>query len=347
MGRWWNASHIAPERWPYSPLFGVGNPGGHDWVWKRFFKPGRALRDAEMYVGFQPRPRENEQFLPPGYYDQLMIGKPEWWIRRFIKGDMRALEGLVFPTFDDEVNVIEPFPVPANWRRVMGLDHGQRNPTAMQWYAVDMDGNLICYRDYEKAGPTIPEHAATIKRLERRAGFVEEVEYRVADPSIFNKNQASSGKWHSIAEEYDQCGIVFQPGDNAMMATLGRCNLLLWPDPSHRFPKWHPKAGQLGSPRVFFFTTCGRAVESISSWKWKEHRGVDMGEREEPSGVDDHHADVFRYVATSFPEPTVESLVLPKEWTPAERQIARKVSVGKELRRMARGEDTRGGDEYV
>lgn len=352
VGRWWKRKALPPGVWPYSPLFGVGNPGGRDWIWKRFYNPARIASDRAMYRGFQPKPKENEVFLPPGYYERLMVGKPDWWIRRFIKGDMRALEGLVWPVWDDTVNVVKPFPAPANWRRVHGLDHGSRNPTAMQWWVVDLDGNLICYRDYEQAGPTVPEHAKQIRRLENRYGR-EEIEYRVADPSIFIKNQsgrAGGDKWHSIAEEYDACGIIFQPGDNAVDASLARVNTLLWQDPRHRYPAWHPKAGKLGSPRMFFFDICTRSIEACSSWKFRDFKEAQAGLREQPVGVDDHLPDVTRYVATSFPEPSIDSGVV-REYSESQLRVERQKAIGRTIRKELReAEEAEGGgsnDDYV
>jgi hypothetical protein len=305
VGRHWTRR----SDWPYSPMFGVGNPGGQDHIWRLFFKPGRTEADRTRYVGFQPGPRENEANLPPSYYDSLARGKASWWIRRFLEGDMRSLEGLVWPQFDYTLNQVKPFPIPRNWNRYQGVDHGRRNPTAAQWWATDTEGNLICYRDYEVAGPTPAEHAREWLRIEKATG--EKIQSRPADPSMFAKNQAGAGgSWHSVAEEYEEAGIDLEPGDNAMQASLDRCGSLLWADPRHAFPEWHPKAGQMGSPRAFFFETCERSIEEVSAWRFKDFRGAGLGLREEPVDVDDHLCDCFRYVATSFPEPS--KVIKPK-----------------------------------
>jgi hypothetical protein len=41
VGRHWTRRSV----WPYSPMFGVGNPGGQDHIWRMFFKPGRSEED--------------------------------------------------------------------------------------------------------------------------------------------------------------------------------------------------------------------------------------------------------------------------------------------------------------
>lgn len=301
VGRHWQAAKVPPDRWPYSPLFGGGNPAGHDWVWKKFFDPARTEQERGMYAGFQPEARENQANLPPGYYDSLMAGKPDWWVRRYIRGELNALEGLVWPNYDDELHVVLDFPVPKEWLRYTGHDHGRRNPTACLWTAVDYDGFIVIYREYEVAGPTPPEHAITILGTEQR--HRDQIAERYADPSMFSKTiPGTAGKWHSVADEYETCGLVFMPGNNEMQPTLDRVGALLWADPKRAFPDWHPRAGQMGSPRLFFFASCRKTTEAVSSWRYKDHRGAGLGLREEPVDVNDHLPDCLRYVCTAFPE---------------------------------------------
>lgn len=339
IGRHWQG--VPRERFPYSPVFLVGNPGGQDWIWKRFFKERRSIEDQKMYQGFQPKPRENEANLPPDYYKNLAKGKAAWWIRRFLQGDMRSLEGLVWPQFEHHANVVMPFRVPPEWRRVMGMDHGHRNPTAALWVAVDYDGNLIAYREYEVAGPTILEHARQIMIRDRK----ELIEYRVADPSMFNKISSGSlkkakatDKWYSPAEEYDEYGLELQRGDNNVQASLDRVGTLLWADPAHQFPDWHPRAGRGGSPRLFIMENCERTIDEVSAWKFKEFKGEGLGLREEPVDFDDHLPDCLRYIALSFPEPSIEAKPF-RQASVQEWRIRRQKIAGTAIRRAAAEND--------
>ncbi len=305
------------RRGTYAPLFGTGNPAGQDWVFKLFFSPDHS---QETHAGFRPHPRENVDALPPGYYETISRGKPDWWVRRFVKGELAALEGLVWANFDEELHVIPDFPVPRPWSRYTGHDHGRRNPTACLWAAVDYDSNILAYREYQSAGPTPIEH--TIAILARERG--EPIADRYADPSMFSKIlPGASGKWHSVADEYAEGGIELLPGDNSMGATLDRVRTLLWADPKRSFPDWHPRAGQTGAPRLFFMRSCRETISAVSSWRYKEYKQADLGLREEPVDFDDHLPDCLRYVCTAFPEGP-ERRVPRHEPTRAEWQIARK-----------------------
>lgn len=347
VGRHWNDLGIPAHQHPYSPGFTVGNPGGRDWRWKRFHNPVRSADLKELYRGFTPQARENEANLPAGYYDRLARGKPAWWVGRYILGKMGALQGLVWPVWDDALHLVKPFPINRNWSRRTGHDHGRANPTACLWCAIDFDGNLIFYREYELAGPTIREHVRHIMREEQRAH--EAPERRIADPSMFNrmvsvdKGGQAGDKWHSVSQEYEDCGLSpgLEPGDNAMAASLERCAMLLWPDPSHKFPAWHPRAGQHGSPRVFFFDTLERTAECCSKWKFKEPTDADVQpQTEKPVDIEDHLPDCFRYVAMSFPEASVDERAKP-EPTHRDWQIERKKAIGRQIRREVREEQER------
>lgn len=305
------------RRGTYAPIYGTGNPNGRDWIDKLFFGE---KHDQTTHAGFAPNMHENEDALPPGYYDNLSKGKPDWWIRRFIKGEAAALEGLVWPSFDFDVHVVDDFRLPTRWNRITGHDHGRRNPTACMWLATDEEGNIIVYREYQLAGPTPPEHCMNILKLERG----ESISERHADPSMFAKSIPwSSGRWRSVADEYEEAGIILTPASNIMQATLDRVDSLLYCDPQRPYPAWHKRAGSKGSPRIFFFKSCEETVDAISSWKYKEHGQAQMGLREEPVDVNDHLPDCLRYATSSMPEASPRMRPV-KEPTPADWQIERR-----------------------
>lgn len=56
--------------------------------------------------------------------------------RRF--GKFTVGEGLVYPEFDQNVHVIEPFDVPKEWQAEISIDPGLTNPTSCHFYAVDL-----------------------------------------------------------------------------------------------------------------------------------------------------------------------------------------------------------------
>lgn len=59
-----------------------------------------------------------------------------------------ARAGLVYPEFDENVHVIEPFSVPKEWQDTISIDPGLNNPLSAHWYAVDFDDNVYVIAEH-------------------------------------------------------------------------------------------------------------------------------------------------------------------------------------------------------
>jgi len=66
-------------------------------------------------------------------------------------GEFLDFGGRVYPEFDENVHVIEPFDIPYDWQDKLSIDPGLKNPLSCHWYAVDYDGNVyVVAEHYEK-----------------------------------------------------------------------------------------------------------------------------------------------------------------------------------------------------
>lgn len=88
-----------------------------------------------------------------------------------------AAEGQVYDSFDPDIHLLNPFPIPPDWRRFRSCDFGFTNPFVCQWFAVDGDGRLYLYREMYMTGRTVRAHAEQIRRLSEG----ERIEATVAD----------------------------------------------------------------------------------------------------------------------------------------------------------------------
>lgn len=86
-------------------------------------------------------------------------------------------EGAVYETFDVSIHEIDPFEIPASWRRIRAIDFGYANPFVCQWWAVDNDGRMYLYRELYGTRRIVQDWAADIIRLSEG----EEIEVTVAD----------------------------------------------------------------------------------------------------------------------------------------------------------------------
>lgn len=93
---------------------------------------------------------------------EIIANWPEHERRARIHGLPVIGEGVVFPVPDEQV-IIDPFPLPRHYRRLVGLDVGVSHPTAAVWIAYDPDTDTIyVYDTYKKQDPFISTHAAAL-----------------------------------------------------------------------------------------------------------------------------------------------------------------------------------------
>lgn len=279
----------------------TGNPAGKNWVYELFF--AHKLEGAKAYAGhegFQALPLENT-YLPPDYLDGLREIYDDVWIEKYLKGNFDVFEGQVFDTFRRELHVVPAYRPPDTWPRFRGLDHGLVNPTACVWLAADFHGNFLVYRCYYQRSSTPAENAGNILRLSDG----EAIDWTVIDPST-HQQQAAGGTSERIIDQYRMAGLTCEPGNNAVRDSIARIRQLLQPDPNHEFPHWHPRAGEKGSPRLFFTADCTELIWEIGQYQWKQVR-PGQKDREVPASVHDHAIDALRYVVMRSPRPAVES----------------------------------------
>jgi PBSX family phage terminase large subunit len=88
-----------------------------------------------------------------------------------------SAEGVVYEGFDRKKHLIDPFEIPADWRRIRSVDFGYTNPFVCQWWAIDPDGRMYLYREIYKTQRLVEDHARDIVRL----SVGERIEATVAD----------------------------------------------------------------------------------------------------------------------------------------------------------------------
>lgn len=255
--------------------FLIANANGHNWIWKKFIKdgcpPNHKLVEAVT--------ADFADILPPDYLTNLKATLPDRLYRRYVLNSHDEMAGLVYDEYHEDVHLIQPFEVPVDWERGFILDHGYRNPTAVLWYAIDHDGNVVLYDEHYKTETPISDHAQAIKDRGLTDGY--------ADPSIFAQTQQKQGKVYSIADEYQDFGVTLMSAiREEEKAALSRVNEMF-------------KAKKI---KVMSHLTNFR--EEIGGWKWKEPSATkrDMNLPEEPEDKNNHLMDCLKYLIQSrFP----------------------------------------------
>ena len=81
--------------------------------------------------------------------------------------------------FDATRNLIDPFEIPKDWRRIRAIDFGYRDPFVCLWFAIPPSGGLVGYREYYHPERNMAHHAQAIRELSKD----EQILYTVADSS--------------------------------------------------------------------------------------------------------------------------------------------------------------------
>lgn len=312
------------------PLFmrATTNPGGpgHGWVKKMFVDPapkGKAFWAQDMDTGetltfpkdhptkagqplfkrrFIPaRVSDNPYIWADGNYEANLMSLPETQRKQLLEGDWSVSDGAAFSEFSERVHVIEPMEIPAGWRKFRSCDFGYSTFSAVHWYAIDPEDNLIVYRELYVSKKTGKELARMILDLEKN----EKVIYGVLDSSVWAQ-RGQSGP--SIAEEMIAEGCRWRPSDRTAGSRINGKNRL------HELLKVNKYTNK---PGIMFFNTCRQIISDLPMIPMDPKGGEDIDDRY----VSDHAYDSIRYGIMTRPRANeVMSLQNYKTtyWTPSD-----------------------------
>lgn len=278
------------------------NPNGHDWQYHWFVKQDMfKTEQGKASYRLIKAPSTENTHLPSGYIQSIMETWSEDRIQREIQGSFDAFEGQVYHEFRRDVHVIQPFRVPEEWTKILGMDHGYRNPAAVVWGAVDYDENIYIYREFYEREWLI-EEICNGNAKESRPGIVqlcgkEKVDGAYLDPSTRNRRGTNGLSDWDAYHEHLPAGFPLMLAKNDKTSGIDRVKSYL---------KLSPKTNK---PRLFIFATCTNLIEELAQYRYAElpqNRQGKSAEKEEPVKVNDHACDALRYLIMSRPDAPVE-----------------------------------------
>jgi phage terminase large subunit-like protein len=183
--------------------------------------------------------------------EQLLAAIPEYQRDMRSKGIPVLGEGMVFPIAEEAIKV-EPFEIPAHYKKLCAVDFGITHPTTCVWTAYDPDSDVIyVYDAYKKEGEVPAVHGAVIKSRGKSIPCIY--------PHDGDNTEKGSGK--TLAEMYLEIGVLMigkftnpdgtnfvEPGLMEMLERFrtGRLrvfsNLVPW---FEEFRRYHRKKGKI------------------------------------------------------------------------------------------------------
>lgn len=216
---------------------------------------------------------------------ELNTALAEGWVQRYLASipeDMRetrrigvfaSFRGQVFKEWRQNIHVVDPFPIPDDWRRIRGIDWGYNNPTCCLWVARDHDGRYYVYDEHFAAEQTLEWHA---QRINQRS-------WNTTHP-CYGRTFADHDPQN--VREFQRWGIHCTPANKTNV--IGGIELL------RRFLQ----SGSDGKPSLYVFSNCSNLIREMRSYHWPDSTGKGARERNPmdlPVPFDDHAIDALRY----------------------------------------------------
>ena len=283
------------------------NPGGrgHHWVKKMFIDPAPAGKtfwatDIETNETLkypsghskEGEPLFKRRFIPArlfdnpylaeqGDYESMLLSLPEQQRRQLLDGDWDIKEGAAFTEFNRDIHVIEPFDIPTAWTKFRSCDYGYGSKSAVLWFAISPDEQLIVYRELYVSKVLATDLADMILEVEQNDGTIS---YGTLDSSLWHR-RGDTGP--SLAEQMIQRGCRWRPSDRSKGSRIAGKNEI------HRRLQVDEFTEE---PRLVFFNNCVNTVSQLPSIPLDKKNPEDVDTQSE-----DHLYDALRYGIMSRP----------------------------------------------
>jgi len=303
------------------------NPGGrgHSWVKKMFIDPAvpnRAFNATDIETGqpmLYPEGHSKEgdalfrrKFIPAiladnpylsesGDYEAMLLSLPEQQRRQLLNGDWDIKEGAAFTEFNREIHVVEPFNIPSNWVKFRACDYGYGSYSAVVWFAVAPDEQLIIYRELYVSKVLAADLADMILDIEQEDGTIK---YGVLDSSLWHK-RGDTGP--SLAEQMIMKGCRWRPSDRSKGSRISGKNEIHRRLQVDEFTE---------APRLVLFSNCVNLISQLPAVPLDKNNPEDVDTKSE-----DHLYDALRYGVMTRPRFSIFDFdvnLLNKGYTPAD-----------------------------
>ena len=302
------------------------NPGGagHAWVKKMFIDPavfGEAFDATDIETGetlrypvghskegqslfkrrFIPaRLADNPYLSDAGDYEANLLSLPEQQRRQLLEGSWDIAEGAAFTEWDRNVHVVDPYDIPKTWVKFRACDYGYGSYSAVLWFAITPDEQLVVYRELYVSKVLAADLADMILELEEDDGNIR---YGVLDSSCWHK-RGDTGP--SLAEQMISRGCRWRPSDRSAGSRVAGKNEL------HRRLKVDDETFEA---QIVFFNTCRNLISQLPIIPLDKKNPEDIDTKSE-----DHLYDSLRYGIMTRPRFSVFGDNMP---TPNYRPIDR------------------------
>ena len=221
------------------------------------------------------------KYLDPDFQIRIGRGKPDWWVKRYIYGSFDYSEGMVYPQIGD--NIVDPFVIPANWKRMFAVDFGLRDPTVMLAGAIDPeDGILYIYDEHYESEKPVSYHSTKMKAILSRVPPGLMYGQVIADPA---GDKRGGTTMRSYFNHYAEYGLWFKKGNNQLEPGIMKV---------YTYFSLH---------KLKIMSNCINTIREARAYKYREN-SIDQTKNrgEKPIDANNHAMDALRYMIMELPD---------------------------------------------
>lgn len=222
------------------------------------------------------------EYLPPDpqtFIRNVSKNKPDWWIRRYIKGSFSYAEGLVYP--NAMKCVCNPFDVPKDWLRMVAFDYGLSDDARYLYGAIDpRNGLFYIYKEQSANNKDIKALADMYK--DGTSDIPSGMLYGqpIIDPKSGPKRDYNK---KSLSDYFLDYGIAFKAGQINLEARIFRLNTYI----------------DQGYLRIF--NTCTYLIKELADYKYAPHRLGETRHSDKPVDKNNHSINPLEWLVMELP----------------------------------------------
>lgn len=238
------------------------------------------------YEAFLSSTRDNK-YLPNGWISNLIAGKTQYWVRKYIDCALEIKQGAVYPDFSQ--HIIDDFPIPDNWKRIAGFDKGFADETTLLLGAIEpRTGVIYIYSEYYVSKQPLSYHAKQVKDLLMGLPMYNNVQ---ADPSVLHRSDRDGRSY----QEYFQSlsSVYLEPANNSISMGIEKVRDYMF-------------CGKLK-----FFQSLINLKEEAYNYVYPETINTN---EEKPANGQDHLMDSLRYMIMALPQNPFEMNAISAPW---------------------------------
>lgn len=255
---------------------------------------------------FEGSTYENVDNVGQAYIDRMETTFTGSMGRRFIHGEWGALQGLIYPAFDESIHVLmaEQVEEYVYQMRISGFeptwfegyDHGLARPSCYGLFFADDVGNVFLVDGFEIAELPIAQ-AAKIIHETRAKWKVKDAAPIYADPDVFRRKTGSAQTVGvSVAELFTEQKITLRRGNNDINAGISKNWEYLACLPRHEHPIYESR----NSPHFYVSREAQFFIDEITEYYFKRDTSDEMTDK--PTDRNDHAMDMWKYAMTGRPK---------------------------------------------